>query len=634
MDTYRRATRSLTGPSPVPSANVGGNMQAPGNTQRASQGEPWLLGVRNVPYPPQRPIAPSQALYTTYASRMRAGTTTLVQPIVRDLGEYETKERNTNSGGRNTRYSNAVFYGEDEDEDDYEPESSDDDYASEPQQRGHMTSGPDNSSQQTSNPDIKTPADMEALAEKMPPGSQLGLPVPENRTVVRPVKRTRHEYFAETQLEQQAASVEVLVPIRIEFNTDTHRIKDVFMWNINERLTTPFQFAQIFLHDLDLPEDPYAQQIENQILQQLSDAMSVLDADVESDSLSRLIDLKSSARERKRVESAAEEHRRRLAASVAAAGRVDPNVPPAPRKRGRPRKYPLPGTERPPPVQTPLLQSIETPQAFPSLAAPPSWETPVSRSDEPAQSSSQPPDALSNIDAEDDLRVIVEYEVQVLRHVLRDRLEWDLASPLTPEEFARSLARDMGLPLEGCALVAHAVREQLLNHRRAALELGLFGTGKIFKCASDELALVFQEEQQMQLENPGEPMAEDTLDELRDEMEPPTTRSRRTGGDSNNNNNNAPNSFALPDKSQPLFVRKQQALATLRDLLALGPRPLEGVWRDFHEAHEFGPLLEYLSEADLEKMEEAELRASRYVFTANLHRRSRRDVQRVMGRRR
>lgn len=198
--------------------------------------------------------------------------------------------------------------------------------------------------------------------------------------------------------------------------------------------------------------------------------------------------------------------------------------------------------------------------------------------------------------------------MQVLRYVLRDRLEWDLTSPLTPEEFAQSLARDMGLPAEGSALVAHAVREQLLNHRRAALELGLFGTGKIFKCASDELALVSQEEQQMAQTNEPEPMVEEPqTDEVRDETEPPATRSRRTGGDITTG------SFALPDKSLPLSVRKQQALATLRDLLALGPRPLEGVWRDFLEAREFGPLLEYLSEAELEKMEEAELRASRYV---------------------
>ena len=409
MDPYRRTTRPPMATGPSHAVAAGGHIRAPTSTASAAH-EEWVLGARNVPYPPQRPIASSQAHYTTYASRMRAGTTTLVQPIVRELGEYESQERG-DSSGRNGRYSSAVFYGEDDDDDDdedvYEPESSDDDYASEPRQQ-NGTSNADDSRQGTGSPDAKTPADMEAIAERLPPGSQLGLPVPECRTVVRPVKRTRHEYYAEPQLEQQAASAEVLVPIRIEFNTDTHRIKDAFMWNINERLTTPYQFAQIFLHDLDLPEDPYAVQIENLILQQLSDAMSVLDADVESDSLSRLIDLKSSARERKRFESATEEHRRRLAASVAAAGQVDPNVPPAPRKRGRPRKYPLPGTERPPPVQTPLLQTIETPQAFPSTIAPPSWETSGAQPEEPSQSETQQPDALAHVDAEDDLRVIVE----------------------------------------------------------------------------------------------------------------------------------------------------------------------------------------------------------------------------------
>lgn len=405
MDPYRRPTRPLVPletASPAVSSAIAHNAA---NIPGASQ-QPWVLGSRNAPCPPQVPIAPAQALYTTYASRMRAGTTTLVQPIVHDLGEYDTLDRTTGSGTRSGRYSSAVFYGEDASEDEYEPESSDDDYRSDSQQR---SSAAPEESRQADNADTKSPADVEGIAEKLPPGSQLGLPVPENRTVVRPIKHTKHEYFSEPQLEQQAASAEVLVPIRIEFNTESHRIRDVFLWNINERLTTPYQFAQIFLHDLDLPEDPFATQIENMILQQLSDAMSVLDAEVESDSLSRLIDLKSSVRERKRVESAAEEHRRRLAASVAAAGQMDPNVPPAPRKRGRPRKYPPPGTERPPPVQTPLLQSIETPQAFPSVNLPPSWETSDSRAEETKQGEEEgAPDALAHIDAEDDLRVIVE----------------------------------------------------------------------------------------------------------------------------------------------------------------------------------------------------------------------------------
>src|SRR5699024_4179651 len=82
---------------------------------------------------------------------------------------------------------------------------------------------------------------------------------------------------------------------------------------------------------------------------------------------------------------------------------------------------------------------------------------------------------LENVEAEDDLRVIVEYEVQILRYMLRDCLEWDLTSDWTPEMFAKTLTRDLGLTTESGVLIAHAVREQLQHHRRAAQELSLFG---------------------------------------------------------------------------------------------------------------------------------------------------------------
>ena len=90
----------------------------------------------------------------------------------------------------------------------------------------------------------------------------------------------------------------------------------------------------------------------------------------------------------------------------------------------------------------------------------------------------------------------MQYEVQILRHVLRDRLEWDLCSSLTPEAFARTLTRDLGLTLESGVLISHAIREQLLHHRRAAMELGLFGSGKIYRSATDELLQVYKEEQE------------------------------------------------------------------------------------------------------------------------------------------
>lgn len=599
----------------------------------------WVLGTSAAPVRPQVRIAPGQALYSTYASRMRAGTTTLMQPIYTGGHELEAST--------SLRHRASLYYEDDntDDSDEY-VDSEEEEYSA---QRSKRSRGESESGQAESQ-DIH-PTDVEAQAESAPPGSQLGLPVPSNRLVVRPATRTQHAYFKEQQLNQQGETPEILVPIRIEFHTDTHRIKDVFMWNLNERLVTPYQFAQTFLQDLALPTQPYATQIENSIVQQLTDAKSVLDADGEG--LSRIIEMKSASLERKRQE--VEAQKRRMAmAQTQATGNVDANGTSLPRKRGRPRKYPLeaskpvapstPTAGTPPAVATPITPFAESTPVVLARTTPSPPETQTSKSkeeqDPKEQEKAQIHARLASIDAEDDIRVIVEYEVQLSRHMLRDRLEWDLGSSLTPEAFSKTLLRDLGLPLESGVLISHAIREQLLHHRRAAQDLGLFGSGKIYKCTMDELVAINKMEQQQQRIEAGMDLdlpeereedeaaqhrqameaairaveADDVSALIREESAPPHTRSRRmAAGGLTITDASMSVPFVVPDASLPLPIRRQQALATLRDLLALGPRPLEGVWRDFTEASDFGPLLEYLSDAELEKMEEAQLRASRYV---------------------
>lgn len=61
-----------------------------------------------------------------------------------------------------------------------------------------------------------------------------------------------------------------LVPIRVEFETDTHRIRDCFVWNLNEGLITPENFARIFCADLDLPLS-WVETVTNQIRAQLEE---------------------------------------------------------------------------------------------------------------------------------------------------------------------------------------------------------------------------------------------------------------------------------------------------------------------------------------------------------------------------
>lgn len=55
------------------------------------------------------------------------------------------------------------------------------------------------------------------------------------------------------------------------------------MWNINETLIDPATFARAFCNDLDLPQQPWADTIANQIRAQLEDHEGVASMDLGQD---------------------------------------------------------------------------------------------------------------------------------------------------------------------------------------------------------------------------------------------------------------------------------------------------------------------------------------------------------------
>ncbi|KAI9443610.1 SNF5-domain-containing protein [Lactarius indigo] len=86
----------------------------------------------------------------------------------------------------------------------------------------------------------------------------------------KPFSLTKRVDFSEKLAEQAQRSI-VLVPICVEFETDAHRIRDCFVWNLHESLVTPEQFARTFCADLDLPPAPWADTVAAQIRAQLDD---------------------------------------------------------------------------------------------------------------------------------------------------------------------------------------------------------------------------------------------------------------------------------------------------------------------------------------------------------------------------
>lgn len=87
-------------------------------------------------------------------------------------------------------------------------------------------------------------------------------------------------FSSEADLARAANKPEALIPIRIELETETHRIKDVFTWNVNETLLKPAHFAKILAQDLGLPLDPYAFQIEAAIHQQIEDLGGLAEVEI------------------------------------------------------------------------------------------------------------------------------------------------------------------------------------------------------------------------------------------------------------------------------------------------------------------------------------------------------------------
>jgi chromatin structure-remodeling complex subunit SFH1 len=219
------------------------------------------ISKTSAPVPPQIRIGPGQARHTTFASRARQGISTLMQPLPTGpdfndplklgssgLGmDYGTTERTRGGGTRRRAAAGMTYYGEDgsdfEEDDDADTNGA-----------GSPSKG-------------NTPLAAEEDEEKA--GALLGMPPPGNKVIAKRAHRTHPLYASEGDLNDQADLQEFLIPIRIELETETHRIKDVFTWNMREHIIKPKDFARVFVRDLDLPPDPYTSLVEQAIHDQI-----------------------------------------------------------------------------------------------------------------------------------------------------------------------------------------------------------------------------------------------------------------------------------------------------------------------------------------------------------------------------
>lgn len=103
-------------------------------------------------------------------------------------------------------------------------------------------------------------------------------------------------------MENAALAEEVMIPIRLDIDLDSHKIKDAFMWNMNgfpeflhcstncaEELVTPDQFATIMCLDLDIPPQVFAPQISTAIRTQIEEYAPVAEIQIPEETELRVV---------------------------------------------------------------------------------------------------------------------------------------------------------------------------------------------------------------------------------------------------------------------------------------------------------------------------------------------------------
>ncbi|KAJ7601028.1 hypothetical protein C8J56DRAFT_24231 [Mycena floridula] len=380
-------------PSPAPSRS---QRQTRSSTVTRSSN---LAAAPVTNYQPPAPPIPSrgplstvpQAAVSTYASRLRTGATLLVQPIFSTTTTTSAVAAVTTS--RSSRRGGVINYADPGSGDDMPDagalDSDDSDFvnseggggrSSVRRGKARMATGMsvfNSSTGVTTTPHAAPPPPRVEKAEL--DQSYLGMVPPARYIKQRNMAPTQHEYPSADDMERQAERRTALVPIRVEFETETQRVRDCFVWNLRETLIKPETFARAFCYDLELPNTPWADTVATQIRAQLEDHEAVATMGIGMD------------------------------------GVVDDG-------------------------------------------------TSLEEGDEVAE-----------------CRVLLAIDVQIGNYHLVDTIEWDLLSPLTPEVFSQKLCMELGLSGEAIPLIAHAIHEELIKHKKDAIEWGVISSERDFE---------------------------------------------------------------------------------------------------------------------------------------------------------
>jgi chromatin structure-remodeling complex subunit SFH1 len=223
--------------------------------------------------------------------------------------------------------------------------------------------------------------------------------------------------------------------------TPAYRLKDSFLWNLHEALTTPDQFAKQFVDELDFPNDRkplLIMTIASQIRQQLEEYAGV--------ALHPLF---------------------HSTAAPALPGTVTLPILPGVSRDGTSTPA-IPATNG---VSTPVTNGVTRTDGAQTPAIVPNGIT--------ATATALPSEELHNPD--DTYRCIVTLNINLMNRLYTDKFEWSLLHPPGfAEMFAKTTCADIGLSGEWVGAMTHAIYEAVLRLKKEACENGgLVGDGEI-----------------------------------------------------------------------------------------------------------------------------------------------------------
>ncbi|KAJ7028706.1 hypothetical protein C8F04DRAFT_963603 [Mycena alexandri] len=233
---------------------------------------------------------------------------------------------------------------------------------------------------------------------------------------------------------EDANRPEQLVPIRLEFDVEHHKMRDTFVWNLNDPVISPEDFAQTVVEDYNLASS-YHGIITKAIQDQLSDYRAH-SANYDGDSWDVAVTEDTLRAGTLEGESAAwwSAWRKRLRSGRAAAGKGHKH------KR---RKVVLDEEE-----------------------------------DDDMEAADERPMAVEDFTFDqraltDDMRILVKLDIIVGSIKLDDQFEWDLDnSDASPEGFADIYAKELGLGGEFKTAIAHSIREQVQTYQKSLFLVG------------------------------------------------------------------------------------------------------------------------------------------------------------------